>query len=242
MTSAPELSVIIPVYNEEGAIAEVVADWVRTLDALGITFEIRLYDDGSRDGTPALLDRLAAGDPRLVVVHKPNSGHGPTILHGYREARGRWVFQVDSDNEMRADGFPSLWRRRGEFDLLLGLRHKRSSPLPRRIITRGSRLAVWLLFGKQIADVNTPYRLMRAELLRQILPHLSADLFAPNVLISGLATRRRWRIHQEPVLHEGRRTGTVSIVKWKLWKSALKALVQTTQGAIAAGREARHAG
>src|SRR5262245_48688060 len=118
----------MPVYNEEATIRDVVIDWDRELDALDVGHEVRVYGDGSRDGT-------GRERPHVVAVHHPNRGHGPTILRGYREARGDWVFQVDSDDEMSPRSFPTVWARREDADLVLGYRDGRQSPLGRRIIT-----------------------------------------------------------------------------------------------------------
>jgi glycosyltransferase involved in cell wall biosynthesis len=195
---------------------------------MGIEFRMIVLNDGSRDGTREALAAFE-GDPRVTVIHKPNSGHGPTILMGYRQAveLAPWVFQCDSDDEMKPEHFPELWNIRDPYDAVFGLRQGRRQNVGRKIISAGSRLTVRLLFGKGVLDVNTPYRLMRSDLLKQILPQIPDDTFAPNVIISGTLARSGARICNRPVPHEGRRTGTASIVKWKLWKSALKALWQT---------------
>jgi len=230
----PELSIVMPVYNEGAVIAEVVASWLHELERLGIDCEFLVYDDGSRDETRRILERLEEGRPGLVVTSQANSGHGPTILRGYHEARGEWVFQVDSDDEMGAEHFAGLWEQREGYDLLVGRRHHRDSPLARRLITTLSRVTVWALFGRAVTDVNAPYRLMRRSCLAVLLSAIPAETFAPNVIISGLAARQGLRVLEVSVPHSGRRTGTVSIVKWRLWKSAVRAFGQTLAVALRA--------
>jgi dolichol-phosphate mannosyltransferase len=234
--SAPELSVVMPVYNEEAAVAGVLGSWLGMLDALGADYELRAYNDGSTDGTGGRLRELAAGHPRLVVLEHPNRGHGPTVLRGYREALGEWVFQVDSDDEMPPEPFGELWARRAGHDLLLGVRAGRASPPARRAVSWSARAAVSLLFGPGLADVNTPYRLMRRSCLEAMLRNIPPDTFAPNVAISGLAVRWGLRIGQFPVAHRPRRTGQVSIAKWRLWRAAGRALLDTVRIGLAAGR------
>lgn len=228
-----DLAVVMPVYNEEGCIVEVVRAWHTELSQLGIAFCLIVLNDGSQDSTQHRLDELQ-DLMELKVVNKPNSGHGPTILKGYNLAieRAKWVFQVDSDDEMRPEYFRQLWNPRENFDFLIGSRHNRVSPLPRRIITGVSRLSVRLLFGRGILDVNSPYRLFRSTAIKPLLEKIENDAFAPNVILSGLAVRKKLRIHQCWVPHLGRKTGTVSIMRLKLWKAAFSAFAQTIHAAL----------
>ncbi|MEN6626055.1 MAG: glycosyltransferase family 2 protein [Candidatus Sumerlaeia bacterium] len=228
-----ELVLVMPVYNEEDCIAGVVRQWAEVLERTVPDYKMLVLNDGSRDRTARALEPFA-NNPKIEIVDKPNSGHGPTILMGYRRAvaEGAWVFQTDSDDEMPAESFPELWGRREDFDFLFGARGGREQSLGRKLISQVSRLAVRLLFKPGVDDVNTPYRLMRAEALAEILPAIPDDAFAPNVIISGLCARRGCRIDNAVVPHRGRRTGSVSIVKWKLWKSAARALVQTINVAM----------
>jgi glycosyltransferase involved in cell wall biosynthesis len=223
-----DLAMVMPVYNEEACIAQVVCAWRDALARLGISFRILVLNDGSKDNTRSALATFA-GDDRISVINKSNSGHGPTILLGYRQAieAADWVFQCDSDDEMSPDAFPEFWRRREDYDALFGIRSGRAQSLARKIISAVSRTTVHLLFGGGVIDVNVPYRLMRAEALAQILPFIPADTFAPNVIISGAFARGGARIFNHPVRHEGRKTGAVSIMKWKLWRVAFRAFRQT---------------
>ena len=222
-----ELATVMPVYNEQECIASVVQSWHNTLMALGIDFVMILIDDGSRDGTGRVLQEIA--NERIRVIRQTNRGHGPTILRGYGEAMrlAPWVFQCDSDNEMPAEAFPPLWCARQEYDAVFGYRQARRQSLGRKFISLCSRATVRLAFGKGVRDVNTPYRLMRAEVLRPILDRIPEDTFAPNVLISGALTQMGARICNLPVPHRPRRTGAVSIVKWRLWKAAFRSFGQT---------------
>jgi len=81
-----ELIIVIPVYNEAQIIQTVIKDWATTLRDLKIDFELRAYNDGSTDATSEKLHEIAPTYRALPVIDKPNSGHGPTILKGYRDA------------------------------------------------------------------------------------------------------------------------------------------------------------
>jgi len=221
----------MPAYNEQDAIGAVLGAWARELERLGIDYELTVYDDGSIDRTAEVAAYVSEQGSRVVVVRQANRGHGPTIVRGYREARGEWIFQVDSDGEIAPDSFEDLWRRRRHFDLALGYRVNRRSGLARRLVTATSRLAVRVLFGHQLRDVNTPYRLIRRSAVAAFLPSLDG-VFAPNVIMSGLAARAGLRILEVPVEHLGRRTGTASITSIRLWNAAFRSALETIAAAV----------
>ena len=228
---------VVPVYNEEGAIAGVLDSWAAELERLGIDYRLAVYDDGSRDGTGRILAELAARNPRLRATRHENRGHGPTILRGYHEARTPWILQIDSDGEMAASHFGSLWRQRDSYDFLLGARQDRASAPVRRLVSAGSRAAAHLLIGNGVRDVNSPYRLMRREAVLPLLDLLPEQPFAPNVLLSGLAARARLRILELPVPHEGRRTGSGSLTSRRLWAGIARSFGDTLATAVRARRK-----
>jgi len=175
-----ELIVVIPIYNEEQIIQTVIEDWTTTLRSLKIDFELRAYNDGSKDNTLDKLKEIKDLYPELTIIDKPNSGHGPTILKGYQEADGTFVFQVDSDNEMRAEYFESLWSERKDHDFIIGRRKFNFKvPLPRRVVSFIAKKSIHLFYGKGISDVNVPYRLMRCEQFSEIFKAIPNKTFAP---------------------------------------------------------------
>ena len=224
------LCVVMPVYNEQDAIPAVLAKWDGALSALGIDYEIRPYNDGSKDASLAVMRKAAEGRPRISVRDKPNGGHGNTILTGYREAAADgfdWIFQVDSDDEMGPERFCELWSRRNDFDFLVGIRDGRRQALPRKVISFVSRLCVRLFYGKSVWDVNTPYRLMRTSAFRELFLSIPLSTFAPNVVISGFVGATGLRFFETRVPQRDRTTGEVSIKKWKLLKAAARSFWQT---------------
>ena len=225
-----ELAVVIPVYNEEEAIGAVLDKWVAELDKLGIDYTVNPYNDGSKDGSWSVIQAKEKQYPGRIVGHnKANSGHGPTILQGYRDAADagyEWVFQIDSDDEMGPEGFAGLWENRERYDFLVGTRDGRKQALPRKIISAVSRLSVRLFYGRSIWDVNTPYRLMRVSSFRDVYREIPSDTFAPNVILSGMAAKLKLRCFETRVPQHDRTTGEVSIKKWKLLKAAMKSFFQ----------------
>jgi len=232
-----DLMVVMPVYNEEECIAAVVRSWRDQLSAMELDFKILVLNDGSKDGTQKALETFA-DDERVSIVNKQNSGHGPTILRGYRIAveEAEWVFQVDSDDEMKPDHFPKMWGKREKYDALFGVRAHREQDPARKLLSGGSRVVVKTLFGRGVRDVNTPYRLMRAQKLRPIVQAIPDDTFAPNVIISGVFSKNRRRVTNMLVPHENRKTGTGSLTSSKVWKVAFKSLIQTLSFRMPASR------
>jgi len=224
-----ELVVVMPVYNEEEIVAEVVRTWRDELARLKIDFQMLVINDGSKDHTAEVLNTFS-GDSRVVILHKANAGHGPTVLEGYRQAveRAPWVFQTDSDNELLPEHFGPFWEKREGYDALFGIRVNREQPLSRRLISACSRMAVRLRFGfGGVYDVNVPYRLMRSTVLKPMLAKVPPHTWAPNVLLAGGFRRAGARIVNLPVPHEGRKTGRPSVANWKWVKVTTKSFWQT---------------
>ena len=223
-----DLIVVMPAYNEEGAIAQVLTHWAETLSALDVNYLIVVYNDGSNDGTLSCLNYIAQQNPRITIVDKLNSGHGPTILKGYCDhIESPWIFQIDSDGELGPSQFGLLWEKRDEYEFLIGKRIQRRSSRLRKMLTWASRCIVWLCYGQAVFDVNCPYRLFRPAFFGEYLQQIPKNTFAPNLIISGIASHLRLRIFQANVVHTERMTGEVSIRKWKLLKAALISSIQT---------------
>lgn len=225
---AVDLALVMPVYNEGECIAHVVASWRESLKCLGMSFRMIVLDDGSKDNTANELTRFDS-DPAIEVIHQENVGHGPTILRGYRCAveLADWVFQCDSDDEISPSFFPTFWRCREQYDALFGVRERDKRSPGRMIISAVGRLTIRLAFGGGVDDVNVPYRLTRASMLRDVIAQIPPETFAPNVIISGAIARARFSVLQIPVRCEARKTGTSSITGLKIWKAAAVSFHQT---------------
>lgn len=208
MEPAPELALVLPVYNEEACIASVVESWRNELSRLGIAYVMTIINDGSTDRTGDILQGFAS-DPRIEIVTQPNSGHGAALLDGYSRAvaRAPWIFQTDSDDEMNPADFAALWECRHGHEAVFGVRQRAKRSAVRRLITGVSRGVVKLLFGSAVHDVNVPFRLIRARTLAAILPLVPRGTFAPNVMIAGAIARWRLATSNRPLRNRPRQTG-----------------------------------
>lgn len=237
-----DLVVVIPVYNEEECIEEVITSWGNFLKGyLGdaTSFRILMINDGSKDNTPKILDQLSVTLPYLTVVHQKNGGHGNAVINGYKASlqfTPQWVFQVDSDNQFLPKDFPLLWEKRTQSKFILGYRKKRYDEFNRLIITRIVRVLNLMLFRVFIPDSNIPYRLINGPYLGKLLKALPGYPFAPNIFLSVLAKRDGNDLMYIPVTHKERETGQVSIIKWKLLKVCFKTARELTSFSLTLGK------
>lgn len=180
------LAVVIPVFNEEKTIAPLITDLQRLLVDKNIKHQFIIINDGSTDNSLNILQSLSTSVPGLKIITHTNRGHGPSLLHGYKIALGEeWVFQVDSDYQYDLSAFNLLWNNKEQYDLLIAERKQRNASLSRDIATAISQGLVRFLYGSGVRDINAPYRLMRTVKLASALPHINANSFAPNILITA---------------------------------------------------------
>lgn len=219
------LTIVMPAYNEEGCIEKVVRSWHEEVIKKLTPSRMVVVNDGSKDKTGEILDRLALQYPDLTVVHQSNSGHGAALRNAYNNAEDtEWVFQVDSDDQFLPSDFWKLWDRRGENVFLTGYRKERFDAFHRLVITRALRLVLLLLFGCYCRDSNIPFRLIKGETLSKYLALIPGGVFIPNIFITVIAQKSGVKLLEIPVTHKERRTGKVSIMRFKLMKALFRCL------------------
>lgn len=215
-TLTAPLLVVIPIYNEESNIADVIARWSETLRALGLSFQIVALDDGSRDRTHEILIEMENANPGLLcVIRKPNSGHGRTCRLGYDVAvnsSAEWILQIDSDGQCDPVFFPEFWQRRTEADCIFGVRVVRDDGWIRKLISTSCRLLTTVFTGKDLQDVNVPYRLMKRTALQSALKSVPPDFDLQNIALTlALKRRRDLRWLHLPIRFRARQGGRNSI-------------------------------
>jgi glycosyltransferase involved in cell wall biosynthesis len=225
--SAPplELQVVMPVYNESSTIGTVIDQWCAQLDACSIRYSILALDDGSKDNTAEVLQSLhGKWGAKLEPIRLTNSGHGPTILKGYRRAIERgvpWIFQIDSDGQCDPQYFPEFWKAREEYDLITGLRLRREDGRGRVFVSLVLRIAVLLISGVNCRDVNVPYRLMRTAAVAPLIAKIPGNCFFTNVGVTVLALRAGLRFKTLPIVFRARAGGTTTVPYRKMGKHAI---------------------
>lgn len=222
-----KLYIVIPAYNEMDTIAEVVEDWYPVVEMAGADSRLVIIDDGSKDRTYEILQGLAAERPQLEPLTKPNAGHGATVLYGYRHALAAgadYIFQTDSDGQTLSSEFAQFWEQRGSYDMLIGFRKGRQDGASRVLVTRTLRLVCRMCFHVRITDANTPFRLMKAEGLKENLAFIPEDFNLANVALSAAYVKRGQNVKFIPITFRPRQGGVNSINIKKIIKIGIKAL------------------
>ena len=210
LASSVEISAVMPAFNEEANLEQSVGRMAAALAAQSRAFEVIVVDDGSRDGTAVVLERLKAIVPSLRVVRHPvNRGYGAALRSGFAAARYPWIFLMDADNQFNPADVAALLARAADADIVAGYRRQRRDPLPRRLNAWAFFTLVTILFGRLARDVNCAFKLMRRELLDRMELHSEGALINTEVLV--LARQLRARLVEVPIPHyprtSGRQTG-----------------------------------
>ncbi len=217
------LSVFLPSHNEEGNIERVVAALSAALPRVTGDYEIIVVDDGSRDRTGQIADRLARADPHVRVVHhEQNRGYGGAVISGIAASTKPWVLLCDGDGQFDADDVQVMAAYAGDFDLIVGHRARRADHLGRRLNGRAWTILMRLLFGIRARDIDCGFKLFRRELID------AGELRARGALISAeLMARmagRGARIREVEVRHLPRQTGEQSGANLKVVMRAFREL------------------
>jgi glycosyltransferase involved in cell wall biosynthesis len=229
MNSRAELlSIIVPVYNEVRTVLAVI-DRLQAID-LPVAREILVINDGSTDGTREVLEdgiRDSGSGIRVIHVH-PNAGKGAAIRRGFDEARGTIVAIQDADLELDPQQLRPLVTPivRGEADVVYGSRFLAGRPAAPWITIAANRALTTttnLLFGSSITDMETCYKIMRADVARSL--KLDANRFDIEPQITARLLRSGHRIHELPVKFDPRSRAQGKKIGWRDGVRAIEVLV-----------------
>jgi dolichol-phosphate mannosyltransferase len=200
----------MPAYNEKGALHDALDQAVAELERFGTLLEIIVVDDGSDDGTPALLGELAAADPRIRVVRHPgNLGKGRALLTGLAAASHEWILFIDADLQIPLLEFGPFEAASAEADVIIGYRRDKRYTLHRRVLSLLYRGIVRILFGLRVRDVGCPFKLFKGDHLRDI--QFSTNGFGIDVELLWRLSHTGARVRELPVESLPRRTGVSKV-------------------------------
>lgn len=221
-----DLSVVVPLYNEEDSVTPLYQAIRRVLDGLPGRSEMLFVDDGSRDGTFAVAEKLAADDKRLrVIKFRRNYGQTPAMAAGIDEARGRIVITMDGDLQNDPEDIPHFIEKIGEgFDIVVGWRFDRQDKLISRKIP--SRIANWLIgkvTGVPIKDNGCSLKAFRADVIKEVPLYSEMHRFIP-----AMASIAGSRIAEIKVRHHARQFGESKYGLSRIYKVLLDLLTIKT--------------
>jgi glycosyltransferase involved in cell wall biosynthesis len=205
----PGISVFLPSHNEEANVERVVAGYVREMPKIADDFEVIVVDDGSRDRTGAIADRIAAADPHVRVVHhEVNRGYGGAVISGIRAATMPYVLLSDGDGQFDPAEVAKLAAFMPEYDVVVGLRARRADHLVRKLNGAAWTALVRILLGITISDIDCGFKLFKREFLDAIELKARGAMISTE-LMARLAGRGA-RIKEVEVTHLPRLAGEQS--------------------------------
>lgn len=214
----PEISLVIPVYNEEENLPILHGEILWAMEGAGGSWEVLYVDDGSTDTSPAILSGLAREDPRVRVIRqRRNSGQSAALDAGFRHARGGIVVTLDSDLQNDPADIPRLLERIGEYDVVSGVRTRRQDSWIRKVSSRVANRIRNRVTRESVTDVGCTLRAARIEYLRRIPVFNGMHRFLPTLLRMAGA-----RVTEVPVNHRPRLHGVPKYnIRNRIWRALL---------------------
>jgi len=195
-------------HNEEGNIEQAVSSALAVLAELADSYEVIVVDDGGHDRTGEIADRLAAGNPRVRVVHHPdNRGYGAALRSGFAAAQYPFVVLVDGGNQFDLGELAILLRALDRGDIVSGYRIAQHDPLIRRLYAFMYNRLARVLFHTPIRDVNCGFKIYRRDLVERLLPELRSSGWLINVEMLARARKRGANVTEVGVHHFPREAG-----------------------------------
>lgn len=203
--AAPDVSIVIPVYNEESTLPHLYEAIVKALDALDYSWEVLLVNDGSTDGSTEAIDEIAKRDARFTAIHlRRNFGQTAAMAAGFDHARGDIIVAMDADLQNDPADIPKLLAKLDEgYDVASGWRKERKDPWLTRILP--SFVANWLISqatGVRLHDYGCSLKAYRREIIQEIRLYGEMHRFIP-----ALAYWVGGNIAEVEVTHHARRWG-----------------------------------
>jgi len=225
-----ELSVFFPAYNEEVALRETIEKADKVLQKIAEEYEILIINDGSKDKTREIADRLAKKNKRIRVIHHPqNRGYGAALKSGFYKAKYPWIVFTDADGQFNFSEVNKFFeaQKKTDADLVIGYYLQRKVPFYRILASKYLwELPVFLLFGLRVRDIDCGFKLIRKEVIEKI-PKLEAErgpFITTELLVK--AKKAGFKITEIGVHHYPRKAGQATGTSLKVIFSAYSDLIR----------------
>ncbi len=204
--SVPELSLVIPFFNEEANVGPLAEQVRKALDATGLAYEVVCVDDGSRDGTCDQLHAVRRVDPRFQVMKlRRNFGQTQAMMAGFEHARGRTIVSMDGDLQNDPTDIPRLLQKLDEgYDVVCGWRKNRKDTyLSRKLPSRIANSLIGWITGVRVHDYGCSLKAYRASVVKGM--HMYSDM---HRFIPAIATLSGSKVTEIVVTHHPRTAGS----------------------------------
>lgn len=221
------LYIVMPAYNEEENISNVVNAWYPILSGKGEDSKLIIADSGSTDSTHKKLLILKKEFPKLEILETTDKQHGLKIIALYDYAirnNADYIFQTDSDGQTDPEEFDKFWNARNKYDVILGCRLERGDGKQRVFVERVVYLLLRLYFGVKVPDANAPFRLMKSDIVGKYLYKLPVDYNIPNIMMTTYFVYFNEKIKFLKISFKPRQGGVNSINVLKIIKIGWNAL------------------
>lgn len=204
-----KLSVFFPALNEEQNIRSIILDAEKILKSLHLqAFEIIVVNDGSKDRTGAIVEKLTEEFENIRLINHPsNLGYGHALKSGFSEAKYPWVAFSDSDRQFDFSEITKFLEKAEEADLILGYRLKRADSILRRIYTFGWKTLALILLGLTVKDYSCGFKMIKKKVYESVLP-LEAGEKVTQIEFLVKAKRLGFKFVEVGVNHYPRKFGT----------------------------------
>jgi len=217
-SSPPDISIVVPIYNEEDSLVPLTSAITAALATLGVSYELVFVDDGSDDHTAQVLRDLAAKQSEVRLIRfRQNAGQSAALDAGFKEARGLQVVTLDADLQNDPRDIPRLLEMLNDYDVVCGIRQGRQDTWLRRVSSKLANHLRRRVLHDDIIDVGCSLRAYRRHHLRSIKLYNGMHRFLPVLLqIEGC------RIGQVPVRHHPRQHGQSKYnVRNRAWRALM---------------------
>jgi glycosyltransferase involved in cell wall biosynthesis len=212
--SVPQVEVLLPVHNEVESIEAVIHEIYDVVSPIA-PMRFLVCEDGSTDGTPRVLERLAGRLPIRLFSGGERKGYSRAVTDGFRRLEAPWLLFLDSDGQVDPRAFVRAWPLREQCHIVIGWRKNRADSLHRRIISKAFRSVYRMLFRVPLHDPSCPFLLIRREVVQALVDQL-------GVLKQGFwwefiarAHHAGFRVMEIPITHRRRAKGQTQVYSWR---------------------------